>query len=76
MEPRSNFCAKDEDYVDPFQYRRLAGHLLYLNITRPDTSQFMSNPKVQHFNATSHLIRYLKTSPGQDIFFSSTLGIL
>lgn len=82
MEPRVNLCANGDDYKDPSQYRRLVGRLLYLNITRPDItfavqqlSQYMSTPKVQHFNATTHLIKYLKGSPGQGIFFSSSSSI-
>lgn len=35
----------------------------------------MSTPKVQHFNAATHLIKYLKGSPGQGIFFSSSSSI-
>ncbi|XP_041025291.1 uncharacterized mitochondrial protein AtMg00810-like [Juglans microcarpa x Juglans regia] len=65
-------------------YRRLVGSLIYLNITRPDIifavnilSQFMHAPRDPHMQAAIHVLRYLKGSPGQGIFFSlsSTLHV-
>ncbi|KAL4558415.1 hypothetical protein LXL04_036615 [Taraxacum kok-saghyz] len=77
MDPRSSLNSHNgEDYDDPSQYRRLIGRLIYLNITRPDLSfavkqlsQFMSRPKIPHYEAACHLLRYLKQAPGQGIFF-------
>lgn len=79
MEPRSQLSSKGQVYKDPSQYRRLIGRLLYLNITRPDISyafqqlsQYISKPTIEHYNAACHLLKYLKMSPGQGIFFPST----
>ncbi|XP_065855377.1 uncharacterized mitochondrial protein AtMg00810-like [Euphorbia lathyris] len=59
---------------DPAQYRRLVGRLVYLTITRPELSysvhtlaQFLSNPKVEHWDDALRVLRYLKGSPGQGI---------
>lgn len=64
---------------DPSQYRRLIGRLLYLTITRPDIayavnrlSQFVTNPKQPHLQAVHHLLRLIKNSPGQGLFFSTS----
>ncbi|XP_023737963.1 uncharacterized mitochondrial protein AtMg00810-like [Lactuca sativa] len=82
MVPMVNLCANGDDFKDPSQHRRLIGRLLYLDITRPDItfvvqqlSQYMLIPKVQYSNAATHLIKYLKGSPGQGIFFSSSYYI-
>ncbi|GAB2293311.1 hypothetical protein Dimus_038260 [Dionaea muscipula] len=63
--------------ADPSSYRRVIGKLIYLTITRPDIcyvvhilSQFMSKPTDIHMRAAKHLLRYLKSAPGQGIFFS------
>ncbi|GKV20621.1 hypothetical protein SLEP1_g30721 [Rubroshorea leprosula] len=55
---------------DPSQYRRLVGKLLYLTITRLDLSysigilsQFMQEPKQEHFDAAMRVLRYVKSSP-------------
>ncbi|XP_023765083.1 uncharacterized mitochondrial protein AtMg00810-like [Lactuca sativa] len=63
-----------EEHVDPNTYRRLVGRLLYLQATRPDItysvnvqSQFVSDPRTNHWHATMRVLRYLKTSLGQGI---------
>ncbi|XP_022030950.1 uncharacterized mitochondrial protein AtMg00810-like [Helianthus annuus] len=61
--------------TDAKQYRRLMGRLLYLRATRPDIaysvnvlSQFVYDPRVDHMDAASRILRYLKSTPGQGIF--------
>jgi len=63
---------------DPEVYRRLVGKLIYLTITRPDISfaaqvlsQFMHEPAKKHLATTKHVLRYLKSSPGQGILLCS-----
>lgn len=57
-------------------YRELIGRLLYLTITRPDItfavhrlSQFLSAPTDVHLHAAHHVLRYLKSNPGQGLFY-------
>ncbi|GKU93384.1 hypothetical protein SLEP1_g6979 [Rubroshorea leprosula] len=67
---------------DPMQYRRLVGKLIHLTITRPEISfavhtlsQFMQAPRQPHLDATMRVWRYLKSSPGQGIFLSSSSSL-
>lgn len=60
-------------------YRKLVGKLLYLTITRPDIaysvqqlSQFLDCPTTDHIVATHKVLRYLKGSIGQGLFYSAT----
>lgn len=57
----------NELYTNISEYRRLIGRLLYMNITRPDLtyvvqqlSQYVKSPTSAHWDATMHLVRYLK----------------
>lgn len=64
---------------DPTQYRSLIGKLLYLTITRPDIcfatqqlSQFLDSPTNLHLQAAYRVLRYIKGSPGQGLFFPTS----
>uniref|UniRef100_A0A2N9FPW8 Reverse transcriptase Ty1/copia-type domain-containing protein n=1 Tax=Fagus sylvatica TaxID=28930 RepID=A0A2N9FPW8_FAGSY len=61
---------------DPTTYRRLVGRLLYLTVTRPDISysvqklnQFLSKPTNLHLSAAHRVVRYIKGTPRQGLFF-------
>lgn len=63
---------------DPGAYRRLIGKLLYLTTTRPDISfsvqqlsQYMGHPTNLHHDAAIHVLRYIKSSPAQGLFYPS-----
>ena len=83
MDPNLKLSATEGDPIkDGSVYRRLLGRLMYLTISRPDIayavhklSQYMSSPCVPHLNALHHLLRYLKTNPGQGLFFSATSSL-
>jgi len=79
MDPNIKLSRSDGELLsDPSSYRRLVGRLVYLTITRPDLSffvqmlsQFMDSPRKPHMDGASRVLRYLKSSPGQGIFFPS-----
>lgn len=65
--------------VDKGRYQRLVGKLIYLSHTRPDisfavstVSQFMNSPTEEHMDVVYRIIRYLKMTPGQGLFFQKT----
>ncbi|XP_057968170.1 uncharacterized mitochondrial protein AtMg00810-like [Malania oleifera] len=80
MDSNLKLTATDSDlYEDPSAYRRMIGRLLYLTITRPDLvysvqviSQFLAKLVVSHYQEAIRLLRYLKATPGQRLFFSSS----
>ena len=64
--------------LDPEPYRRLVGRLIYLAITRLDLaysvhilSQFMHEPRTEHWEAALRVVRYLKGTSGQGILLRS-----
>ncbi|XP_040996193.1 uncharacterized mitochondrial protein AtMg00810-like [Juglans microcarpa x Juglans regia] len=80
METNLKLTATDSIlYEDPSAYRRLIGILLYLTLTRLDlaysvqvVSQFLAKPTVSHHQAAVRVLRYLKATPGQRLFFSTS----
>ncbi|KAI0495097.1 hypothetical protein KFK09_025244 [Dendrobium nobile] len=66
--PKSNAqTMQNQPFEDPPLYRRLAGSLQYLSITRPDIAfainqacQHMHQPTVQDFQSLKRLLRYIK----------------
>ncbi|XP_062088603.1 uncharacterized mitochondrial protein AtMg00810-like [Humulus lupulus] len=59
---------------DPEPYRHLVGRLVYLSFVRPNLaysvhilSQFMQDPRCEHWEAALRVVRYLKGTPGQGI---------
>ena len=78
MEQNIKLLDSGELLKDPSQYRQLVGHLLYLTITRPNItysihmlSRFMHAPCKPHMEVALRVLRYLKSSPGQGLFFPS-----
>lgn len=63
---------------DPSVYRKFVGKLLYLTVSRPDIayvvhhlSQFLQAPRVPHMLAVQRVLRYLKGTPFQGLFYST-----
>ena len=77
MDPNQKLTVEEGKlFSDPERYRRLAGKLIYLTITRPDlsfavgvVSQFMQTPCLGHWNVIIRILRYLKKDPGQGLFY-------
>lgn len=68
--------------VSATPFRELIGRLLYLTITRPDIayavhklSQFIQAPTDVHLQAAHRILKYLKDSPGQGLFYSATTDL-
>nr|GEW88457.1 uncharacterized mitochondrial protein AtMg00810-like [Tanacetum cinerariifolium] len=78
LDPRIKLIYTDgEPLADPSHYMTLVGKLIYLTISRPDIafaaqllSKFSQNPYISHLQALTRVIRYLKFSPGQGLFFT------
>lgn len=68
----------DDELEDIRVYQRLIGRLLYLAMTRPDISyvvqhlsQFMHAPKKSHYDASLHIVRYIKGQPVLGLLMSN-----
>ncbi|CAA7029223.1 unnamed protein product [Microthlaspi erraticum] len=64
--------------TDPTSYRKIVGKLMYLHTTRPDISysvntlcQFSHDPRDVHLKAAHKVLRYLKGSVGQGLFYAA-----
>ena len=64
---------------DPGPFRRLIGRSLYLTLTSLDISysvqhlsQFLQQPRLSHYQAALHVLRYLKGSANRTLFLSSS----
>ncbi|RVX21698.1 Retrovirus-related Pol polyprotein from transposon RE2 [Vitis vinifera] len=67
-----------EPLGDPGRYRRLVGKLNYLTITHLDisfpvsvVSQFLQSPCDSHWDAVIHILRYIKSTPGQGVLYEN-----
>ena len=63
---------------NPSLYRRLVGNLVYLTVTRPNisyaihqVSQYLSAPRLTHYTAILHILRYLKGTLFHGLFYSA-----
>ncbi|PKU81792.1 putative mitochondrial protein [Dendrobium catenatum] len=66
---RTSIASNDTPFADPHLYRKIAGALQYLSITRPDIAfaansicQHMHAPTVTHYQDLKRLLRYIKGS--------------
>ncbi|RVW64915.1 Retrovirus-related Pol polyprotein from transposon RE1 [Vitis vinifera] len=78
MERGLKLSDKSDLLKDQGRYRRLVGRLIYLTMSRLDItyavhvlSWFMHQPRKAHMEAAFRVVRYLKNTPGQGLFFSS-----
>lgn len=68
------------ELVEPKRYREVVGSLIYvMTCTRPDLSfivsklsQYLSEPKEQHWVAAKHVLRYLKGTVDQEMCFKKS----
>ena len=63
---------------NPSFYRRLVSSLFYLPVTRPDisyaihqVSQYLFAPRLTHYTAVLHILRYLKGTLFHGLFYST-----
>ncbi|XP_074267016.1 secreted RxLR effector protein 161-like [Silene latifolia] len=72
-------AGQGDSLPDATLYRKLVGKLNFLSHTRPDIcfavqqlSQYMSDPRYPHWKAGLHVLKYLSTTPSQDILLNNT----
>ena len=83
MDPKVKLTATDGTPLsDPSRYRRLIGRLLYRSLSWLDITfvvhklcQYLAQPRDPHLQTAHHLLRYLKHSPDQGLFFSATSAL-
>ena len=75
-------ASSDSQLVDPTMYRQLIGSLMYLVNTRPDIcfavstlSQFMVEPRHEHWIAAKHVLRYLKGTVEYGLRYTAEGGL-
>ncbi|XP_019161395.1 PREDICTED: uncharacterized protein LOC109158030 [Ipomoea nil] len=80
--PFKKFRNENDLLDDNSQYKKLFGKLLYLTITRPDInfatqhlSQFLETPTHLHLQAAHRALRYIKSAPGQGLFFPASSSL-
>lgn len=64
-------------FHNPTLYRQIVGKLNFLTNTRPDLAfavqhlnQFVQTPRVSHYQAIQHVLRYLKGQPDLVYYFT------
>ncbi|XP_042958218.1 uncharacterized mitochondrial protein AtMg00810-like [Carya illinoinensis] len=70
------------DFEDVTLYCSIVGGLQYFSITRPNISysinkvcQFMHSPKASHWSAVKRILRYLKATINNGLFFASNSSL-
>jgi hypothetical protein len=79
LEQNVKLSADEGDLVeDTTMYRRIMGSLIYMTITRLDSSyavgvvsQFMQTPRKPHLDAVRHILRYIKHTLQCGIFYEA-----
>lgn len=77
MDPNHKLAnIKDGTPVDTARYQKLVGKLIFLAHTHPDTAlsvsvvnRFMHSPYEEHLDAVYRILRYLKGTLGNGLFF-------
>ena len=77
MEPNLRLGDSDKKVpIDTTRYHRLDGKLIYLSHTQPDIafavsvpSQFMHSPYEEYLEVVYQILRYLKSTPRNGLFF-------
>jgi hypothetical protein len=67
-----------EPLENRYQFQRLVEKLIYLTVTRPNISffvsqisRFMHSPRTTHLNAIDRILRYLKGTPGMGVWMKN-----
>ncbi|XP_074290566.1 secreted RxLR effector protein 161-like [Silene latifolia] len=70
--------ARGDVLADVMKYRRLVGRLVYLTITRPNLvyvvhtlSQFVNEPRKEHWEAALRVVRYIKMNLSKGIIMKN-----